>query len=67
MNLIDILIFVAIAGVVGTLVLGLINMYRGGDEARMRSNKLMRYRIVFQAVAVLLLLVAMVFKAKQGL
>lgn len=62
MTLIDVLIIVAMAAVVITLAAGLYSLYRGGEADRLRSNKLMRLRVVIQAVAVVLLLVGMAIK-----
>ena len=62
MDLIDILILIAVAAVVVTLGLGLYNLKRGGEGASVRSNKLMRLRIILQAVAVLLLMIGMWLK-----
>lgn len=66
MNLIDILIIAAIAAVVITLGFGLRALYQGGDEGRTRSNKLMRLRVILQAVAIVLLVIGMAIKAGQG-
>ena len=66
MTLIDILIIAAMAGVVITLGFGLYTLYRGGDVARSRSNKLMRLRVVLQAAAVVLLVVGMAIKHSQA-
>ena len=49
-----------------TLGFGLYSLFRGGDYARTNSNKLMRMRVGLQALAVLLLVVGMVWKAMQG-
>ena len=62
MDLIDILILIAVAGVVVALGFGLYNLNREGPQARVRSNRLMRLRIILQAVAVLLLMVGMWLK-----
>ena len=62
MDFIDILILIAVAGVVVTLGLGLYNLKRGGEGASVRSNKLMRMRVMLQAVAVLLLMIGMWLK-----
>ena len=59
MELFDILILIAIAAVTVTLGFGVYTLYRGGDFARSNSNKLMRLRIILQAVAVLLLMIGM--------
>jgi len=66
MEIFDILILIAIAAVTITLGFGVYTLYRGGDFARSNSNKLMRLRIVLQAVAVLLLVVGMWWKSTHG-
>ncbi|VDC49104.1 hypothetical protein BREV_BREV_03483 [Brevundimonas mediterranea] len=62
----DILVIAAILAVTVTLGLGLYSLFRGGDYARSHSNRLMRWRVGLQAVAVLILVVGMVWKATQG-
>ena len=62
MEIFDILILIAIAAVTITLGFGVYTLYRGGDFARTNSNKLMRLRIILQAVAVLLLMIGMWLK-----
>ncbi len=54
-HLFNILIPVALAGVVLSLGFGLYALFRGGDFGRSYSNKLMRLRVVMQAIAVALL------------
>lgn len=66
MTLFDILILVAIAAVAVTMGFGIYSLYRGGDYARSNSNKLMRLRVVLQAVAILLLVAGMWWKSTQG-
>ncbi|WP_312781181.1 twin transmembrane helix small protein [Brevundimonas sp.] len=66
MEIFDILILIAIAAVTITLGFGVYTLYRGGDFARSNSNKLMRLRVVLQAVAVLLLMGGMWWKATHG-
>ncbi|WP_425987053.1 twin transmembrane helix small protein [Brevundimonas sp. TWP1-2-1b1] len=66
MQIFDILIIVAIAAVTVTLGFGLYSLFRGGDYARTNSNKLMRLRVGLQALAVLLLVVGMMWKATKG-
>jgi hypothetical protein len=46
-----VLVVIAMLGALGSLGLGLISMARGDDPHR--SNKLMRSRILFQALAIL--------------
>jgi Hypoxia induced protein conserved region len=53
-----VLVVLAMLGVLGSLGLGLISMARG-DNPR-RSNKLMRSRIMFQALAILFFVLFMV-------
>ncbi|MBA3050923.1 MAG: twin transmembrane helix small protein [Alphaproteobacteria bacterium] len=65
-NLIDILILVAILAVAVTLGFGLWSMYRGGEQAASRSNKLMRLRVALQAVAIVLLCVGMWWKSTHA-
>lgn len=62
----DILIPVALAAVVVTLGLGVYSLYRGGDFGRSHSNKLMRLRVVLQAVAIALLVAALWWKRNGG-
>jgi hypothetical protein len=45
---------IAIGAVAVVLVLGLVNMLRGGDPNR--SQKLMRMRVMLQAVAILIIM-----------
>jgi hypothetical protein len=66
MEIFDILILIAIAAVTITLGFGVYTLYRGGEFARSNSNKLMRLRIVLQAVAVLLLMGGMWWKSTHG-
>jgi Hypoxia induced protein conserved region len=47
-----ILVVIAMLGALGSLGLGLISMARGDNPHR--SNKLMRSRVLFQALAILL-------------
>ena len=51
-----VLIFILLS-TVGILFLGLFSMARGGEFNRKYGNKLMRFRVAFQAVAILLVLV----------
>lgn len=56
LNILIIAIMVGVAGIVG---FGLWNMFRGGDSNL--SQKLMRFRIIAQLVAVLLLMAGLFF------
>lgn len=58
MDLFDYLIFAALGTVSIVLALGIYSLFRGGDFGRSWSNKLMRLRVVTQAVAVVVLMAA---------
>lgn len=45
---------IAIGAVVVVLLMGLVNMMRGGDQNR--SQKLMRWRVILQFVAIVLIM-----------
>jgi len=57
------LLYVAMLAVVIVLGLGIFTLYRSGNEARSRSNKLMRLRIVLQFSAIVL--IVLIYFAKQ--
>ncbi len=54
MSFIDYLVPIAVIAVAIVLILGLINMMRGGDSNT--SQKLMRARVVLQFVAVIVIM-----------
>ena len=54
-----ILVGVAVAIVFVVLCLGLYTLWRGGDTARTWSNKLMRIRVLAQAVAIVIIMVVL--------
>ena len=58
-----VLLFVAMGLTLVVLFTGLVSMARGGEFNRKNSNRLMRLRVLFQGVAVLIfILLAFVFK-----
>jgi ammonia channel protein AmtB len=58
-----ILLFVAMGITLVVLFTGLISMARGGEFNRKNSNRLMRLRVLFQGIAILIfMLLAFVFK-----
>lgn len=61
--LVNILLFAALAAVAVILGMGLFNMFKGGSGNT--SQKLMRARVVMQAIAVLLLMGALYFFGPQ--
>jgi hypothetical protein len=60
-----ILAAVACLGVLGILMIGIGGFAKGGDFNRKHANRIMRYRIIAQAVAVALILV-FVFFSRSG-
>ncbi len=54
-NVLTIGFYIALAGIVVVLGLGIANLVRQDDKQASRSNKLMRMRVIFQAVAIALL------------
>jgi hypothetical protein len=61
-NIFDIPILVALLAVVLTLGFGIYALYRGGEFGRSYSNKLMRLRVVLQAIAIALLAAGLAWK-----
>ena len=66
MDVFDWLIIAALAAVLVVLLLGLFNLVRSGAEARSRSNKLMRLRVLTQFVAVVVLMAAVWWRSQAG-
>ena len=51
MDIFDYLIYAALAAVSIVLALGIYSLFRGGEFGRSYSNKLMRLRVLTQAIA----------------
>lgn len=66
MDLFDYLIFAALAAVATVLAFGIYALFRGGDFGRSWSNKLMRLRVLTQAIAVAVLMLAVWWRGSQG-
>jgi len=64
MDLFDYLIPAALVAVSLVLALGIYALFRGGDFGRSYSNKLMRLRVVMQAVAVVILVAAVWWRSQ---
>ncbi|MFC3079106.1 twin transmembrane helix small protein [Phenylobacterium terrae] len=60
----DLLIPVALLAVATTLAIGIYALFRGGDFGRSYSNKLMRLRVVLQAVAIVVLVAALLWRER---
>jgi hypothetical protein len=65
MDLFDYLIFAALAAVGTVLALGIYALFRGGDFGRSWSNKLMRLRVLTQAIAVAVLMAAVWWRSQN--
>jgi len=59
-----ILVGVAVAIVFMVLCLGLYTLWRGGDTARSWSNKLMRIRVLAQAIAIVIIMAVLFFSQR---
>ena len=64
MDLFDYLIPAALLAVSATLAFGIYTLFRGGDFGRSYSNKLMRLRVVMQAVAIVVLMAAVWWRSQ---
>ncbi len=51
-TLLTVLLFLTMAGTLGVMLFGMVSMGRDGDP--MRSNRLMRWRVILQAVSLVL-------------
>ena len=56
-NILGIGLYVLMGGLAVVLALGIINLVRQDENQPSRSNKLMRLRVIFQAIAILLLVI----------
>ena len=55
------LVGIAMAAVLAVLLFGVASMFRGGEFNRKYANKLMRLRVLLQAVALILFAIFMLF------
>lgn len=61
-NILHIATYVALAAVVVVLVLGIVNMARG--KSGNRSQTLMRWRVILQFVAIVIMMTALYFSTR---
>ncbi len=61
-----VLVMLAVAAVVVVLAVGIGGFGRGGEKNAQFSNKMMRWRIILQAVAVVLILVYFFLRSSGG-
>lgn len=65
MDIFDYLIPLALLAVATALGFGIYALFRGGDFGRSYSNKLMRLRVVLQAVAIAVLVAAVWWRSRH--
>jgi hypothetical protein len=62
----DVAIVISLLAVLTTLGLGFYSLRRGGEFAQKYSNKLMRLRVLFQFIAILVLVAAFWWNRTHG-
>ena len=65
MDIFSFLIPAALFAVAAVLALGIYALFRGGDFGRSYSNKLMRLRVLMQAIAIAVLVGAVLWRARH--
>jgi hypothetical protein len=65
MDIFSFLIPAALVAVAAVLAVGIYSLFRGGDFGRSYSNKLMRLRVVMQALAIAILVGAVWWRARH--
>jgi hypothetical protein len=65
MDFLDYLSLIAIGAVAVVLAFGIYALFRGGDFGRSYSNKLMRLRVVMQALAIAVLMGAVWWRQRH--
>lgn len=65
MDLFDYAIYAALAAVATVLAFGLYALFRGGEFGRSYSNKLMRLRVLTQAIAIVVLVAAVWWRGQH--
>jgi hypothetical protein len=66
MTIDQIVLWAALLSVAGILGWGVVTMARGGTYNVKNSNRIMRYRIIFQAIAPVVILVLMWIRRNNG-
>lgn len=66
MDIEKLVMMIALAAVGGILFWGVITMGRGGEYNRNNSNKIMRWRIILQALALILFILILWFREPRG-
>jgi uncharacterized membrane protein len=65
-GVIDTLLYILLAVVFIVLAAGIYALFRGGDFGRTWSNRLMRLRVLFQFIAVLVIVAGFWLKSQFG-
>jgi hypothetical protein len=65
MDIFSYLIPIALVAVTCVLGVGIYALFRGGDFGRSYSNKLMRLRVVMQAIAIAVLVGAVLWRSRH--
>jgi len=65
MDIFSFLIPAALIAVASVLAVGIYSLFRGGDFGRSYSNKLMRLRVVMQALAIAILVGAVLWRSRH--
>lgn len=66
MDLLMVVLLLAMATVVVVLAIGIGNFGKSGRQAAMKSNKMMRLRILFQFIAVVLIVIYVWLRGQGG-
>ena len=62
----NLVMVIALAAVGGILFWGVVTMGRGGDYNRNNSNRLMRWRVILQALALVVFILILWFREPRG-
>ena len=65
-SLSNIILFLSLLTVFLILGWGLVTMARGGDYNKSKSNLIMRYRIVFQAIAIIIFITILLIRRSNN-
>jgi len=63
---IDIILYLLLAAVFAVLAAGIFALFRGGEFGRTWSNRLMRMRVLFQFIAILVVVAGFWLKTQLG-
>ena len=58
------LLIIVMAAIAAVMLLGLVSLWKGGEFNRKHSNRLMRWRVMLQALAIVLVGIALFFSGR---